>query len=96
MELDPGVEEEGPEEGDGVDLALPHYEVSLSRDLADRVGQEEAGQALLDRSGFEGVGERTLPMVSQFGLGLAARHPSRVGAEGRIPSVPWERGDLQG
>jgi hypothetical protein len=35
-------------------------------------------------------------MVSQFGLGLAARHPSRVGAEGRIPSVPWERGDLQG
>ena len=70
MELDPEVEDEGPEEGDGVDLAFPHDEAGLSRDLANRAGREGTGQALLDHSGFEVVGRRTLPIESQFGLGL--------------------------
>lgn len=80
MELDPEVEDEGPEKGDGVDLAFADDKAGLASDLANRVGGKEAGEALLHRARLEGVGDGALPMVTEFGLGLPSSHP--VGADG--------------
>ena len=72
VELDAEAEDQDPEEGDRVDLALATDEPGLSGELFDLLGEMEADEGLLDLPGLERGG-------TNWGRGLS-RHPIEVAA----------------
>lgn len=81
LKSDPEVEDEGEQEGDRIDLALPLDEAALPRELPDEGGRERLDHRLLHIGETEIVGEGGLPSVAagQSRSGLTGRqHRGRV------------------
>ncbi len=89
LDLGAGIQNEGEEEGHGVELAIALDEPALPREATDLVRREEVGESVEDRLRVEvlkvGGNVRTGAAPGQVG---GMRHPTDVGTPSRAYSVP--------